>query len=197
MSDTAFERGTDPHRTGPAGGHDADGPSFAQPTASDGAAIWRLVRTGGTLEPNSAYAYVLTGAHFGATSVVARRRGEIAGFVWAYRLPDRPDTVFVWQIGVAESSRGLGLGSAMLREILHRPACGGVSFLEATVTPSNAASMALFRGFARRQGCAFDLSAGFDSRLFPDPKHESELLVRIGPIPARMRTGNNPKEAIS
>ncbi len=69
--------------------------------------------------------------------------------------------------------------------------------MEATVTPSNLASMALFRGFARRQGCSFDLSTGFDSGLFPDPRHETELLVRIGPFEPRMRTGNNRKEATS
>jgi L-2,4-diaminobutyric acid acetyltransferase len=197
MSDTTFEEKESTRSVGQDRGDDASFPTFARPTASDGAAIWRLVQADGTLEPNSAYAYLLTGAHFGATSVVARHHGKIAGFVWAYLLPDRPDTVFVWQIGVAEGSRGLGLGAAMLREILRRPECRNVTRMEATVTPSNHASMALFRGFARRQGCSVDLSTGFGSDLFPDPRHETELLVRIGPFEPRMRTGNNRKEATS
>ena len=155
---------------------------FTRPNESDGAAIYRLVRDGGTLELNSAYAYLLTGAHFGATSAIVRDGSTLCGFVWAYRLPERPETLFVWQIGVAPAYRGHGLGHALLSEVLARPACRGVTHLEATVTPSNEASMALFRGFARRCGVPVAETAAFDTGLFPDPAHETEMLVRIGPF---------------
>ena len=168
--------------------------SLSRPAAADGAAIWRLVCDDGTLEPNSAYAYMLLGGHFGGTSVVARRNGAIEGFVWAYLVPDRPDTVFVWQIGVTAAGRGLGLGSAMLREILSRPECGKVAFLEATVTPSNEASMALFLSFARHTRAPLDVSIGFDRRAFPDAGHETEMLVRIGPLGRADHAGSNSKE---
>jgi L-2,4-diaminobutyric acid acetyltransferase len=169
-------------------------PSLSCPYASDGAEIWRLVREDGTLERNSAYAYMLLGAHFGGTSVVARADGQIVGFVWSYLLPERPDTVFVWQIGVAAASRSRGLAAAMLREMLSRPACSSVAFVEATVTPSNRASLALFRSFARKRNAPLDLSAGFDSSAFPDSSHESEMLVRIGPIVGNTKAGSNSKE---
>ena len=169
-------------------------PSLSRPRASDGAEIWRLVGEGGTLERNSAYAYMLLGAHFGGTSVVARMDGTIVGFVWSYLLPERPDTVFVWQIGVAAGSRGRGLGAAMLREMLARPACSRVAFVEATVTPSNRASLALFRGFARKRNALFDLSAEFDNSTFPDSGHETEMLVRIGPVVGSTKAGSNSKE---
>ena len=175
----------------------ADGrcsPSLSRPDASDGAAIWRLVGKDGTLERNSAYAYMLLGAHFGGTSVVARRNGRIAGFAWAYLVPERTDTVFVWQVGVAAAGRGRGLGSAMLREILRRPACRTVAFMEATVTPSNQASMALFRSFARERNAALELSVGFDRSAFPDPGHETEMLVRIGPFGRTTHAASNSKE---
>lgn len=179
------------------GGISADAfPSLSRPRASDGAGIWRLVGEDGTLERNSAYAYMLVGAHFGETSVVARRNGMIVGFVWAYVLPDRPDTVFVWQIGVAADGRGHGLGSAMLRDVLSRPACSKVAFMEATVTPSNHASMALFRSFARRRGASLDLTVGFDRNAFPEPGHETEMLVRIGPFGPNAQAGRNSKEQI-
>jgi L-2,4-diaminobutyric acid acetyltransferase len=162
---------------------------FTRPTESDGAAIYSLVRDGGTLELNSAYAYLLMGAHFGDTSVIARDVSVLCGFVWAYRLPQRPNTLFVWQIGVAPDYRGHGLGHALLSEALARPAGRDVTHLEATVTPSNDASMALFRGFGRRCGAPVALSMAFDANLFPDPAHETEMLVRIGPfhqiVPAR------------
>jgi L-2,4-diaminobutyric acid acetyltransferase len=168
--------------------------SLSRPDAADGAAIWRLVCGDGTLERNSAYAYMLLGAHFDGTSVVARRNGAIEGFLWAYLVPCRPDTVFVWQVGVAAASRGRGLGSAMLREILSRPECGNVGFVEATVTPSNKASMALFHSFARHARAPLDLSVGFDSSAFPDPGHETEILVRIGPLGRTTHAGSNSKE---
>ncbi len=155
---------------------------FTQPAESDGAAIYRLVRDGGTLELNSAYAYLLMGAHFGETSVIARDGSSLCGFVWAYCLPQRPDTLFVWQIGVAPDCRGAGLGHALLAEALSRPACHAVTHLEATVTPSNEASLALFRGFGRRCGAPVVLSTAFGTELFPDPAHETEMLVRIGPL---------------
>jgi len=162
---------------------------FTRPTESDGTAIYRLVRDGGTLELNSAYAYLLVGAHFGETSVIAHDGSTPCGFVWAYRLPERPDTLFVWQIAVAPAYRGRGLGHALLRTALARPACRDVKHLEATVTPSNEASMGLFRNFGRQFGLPVALSTAFDASLFPDPAHETEMRVRIGPfnqpIPAR------------
>jgi L-2,4-diaminobutyric acid acetyltransferase len=194
MSDLTAEDRCEPCCGSQSDGVEAANPSLARPVAADGAEIWRLVRTGGTLELNSAYAYMLLGAHFGDTSVVARQSGAIVGFVWAYLVPDRPDTVFVWQIGVSESSRGQGLAAAMLNEIRRRPNCRDVRFLEATVAPSNRASMALFRSFARRQDAPFALSTAFDSSQFPDPSHETEMLVRIGPFHPIAQIGSNLEE---
>ena len=156
---------------------------FSRPTASDGAAIYRLVRDGGTLELNSAYAYLLIGAHFGDTSVIARdETGSLCGFVWAYRLPERTDTLFVWQIGVSPDCRGSGLGYALLAEAIARPACHDATHLEATVTPSNSASMALFRGFGRQHRAPVTVSTAFETNLFPESTHEAEMLIRIGPF---------------
>lgn len=162
----------------------ATGDSFQleRPTLKDGAEIYRLVRDGGTLELNTAYAYLLAGAHFSGTSVVARKGSDLCGFVWAYPVPERTDTLFVWQIGVARECRGTGLGTAMLRELLRRHACERITHVEATVTPSNEASLRLFHGLAEKLDANIETGVGFDASLFPEPGHESELLVRIGPI---------------
>jgi L-2,4-diaminobutyric acid acetyltransferase len=58
----------------------------------------------------------------------------------------------------------------------------GVTHLEATVTPSNQASWALFRGFAKRAGAACHEIPAFPSHLFPDGDHEEEVRIRIGPL---------------
>jgi len=155
---------------------------FAAPRTTDGADIYRLVRDGGTLELNTAYAYLLLGMHFSETSVVVRNPSTLCGFVWAYILPERNDTLFVWQIGVTPASRGAGLASEMLREALRRPACRDVTHLEATVTPSNQASMALFRGLGEKLGANVAIEAGLETTLFPETSHEAEMLIRVGPF---------------
>lgn len=157
--------------------------AFRQPDKHDGASIARLVRDTGVLDVNSEYAYLLVGEHFGRTSVIAEVDGQLAGFISAYCPPDKPDTVFVWQVGVAEAGRGRGIATRMLQAIVRRPACAQVSYLDTTISPSNTASMALFRGFARKLGTDVTETELFSADLFGDGgDHEPEVLFRIGPF---------------
>lgn len=154
-----------------------------QPAPEDGPALWALARHNG-LDLNSRYAYLLQGAHFSDTCVVAADGRAIVGFVTAYRPPTRPDAIFVWQVAVRADARGRGLASLMLHRVLTRPACRDARYLEATVTPSNAASQRLFRGVARRLGVECRESEFFPRALFGAGDHEAEDLFRIGPLPA-------------
>ena len=167
---------------------------FRAPRASDAARVWALVRASRGLEPNSAYAYVLLCTHFAATSMVAQSDSAIVGFVGAYRPPTRPDALFVWQIGVDSGMRGKRVGSRLLHAVLRREGCRGVRFLEATVTPSNHASAALFRSLARDLGCGCEESPGFPRELFPGGEHEEEILFRVGPFsgPTKPSTRSEP-----
>lgn len=161
---------------------------YRSPVVADGARIWQLVKDTGVLDLNSPYAYLLLGEHFEATSVVAELveadgSKQIIGFISAYRPPGKSDTVFVWQVGVAEAGRGRGVATGMLFEIIRRPACKGVTHLDTTVGPSNDASMALFRGFAKKLGTEVTENELFSSEVFPQPgEHEPEVLFRIGPF---------------
>lgn len=137
------------------------------------------------LDVNSVYAYLLVGEHYSQTSVVAEVGDQLAGFISAYCPPSKPETVFVWQVGVAEAGRGKGLATRMLYEILNRPACEDVRYLDTTVGPSNEASMALFRGFARKLDTLCEEEELFGSELFGSDDgepHEPEILFRIGPF---------------
>ena len=135
------------------------------------------------MELNSPYSYLLSAAYFAETSVIAEQDGRLAGFVWAFRSPPEPQALFVWQIGVASDARGEGLGKQLLKRLLARPACRGVRYLEATVTPSNTASAALFRALARELDAPCAVTPAFPSESFPGGAHEPEDLFRIGPIP--------------
>jgi len=107
----------------------------------------------------------------------------LAGFISGYLIPDRPDTLFVWQVVVADAFRGQGLAGRMLQALIERPACEKVKFIETTITPSNAASASLFRKFAKRIGADVQISEGFDKERHFGGQHESEQLWHIGPVP--------------
>jgi diaminobutyrate-2-oxoglutarate transaminase len=159
---------------------------FRRPTAADGAAMWRLVRDGGELDLNSAYAYLMMGEWFAKTCLIAEGRGSdgrarLAAFVMGFIPPERRDTLFVWQIGVDPAYRGRGVGGRLIGELMAR-APREVRHLEATVTSSNGASEALFRGYARRQNCHCAVTPLFPAKSFPEGGHETERLFRIGPI---------------
>ena len=152
------------------------------PTALDGFDLHALVEASPPLDPNSVYCNLLQCTHFQDTSIGARKNGKLVGFVSGYRIPSRPDTLFIWQVAVDASVRGQGLASRMLHGLLDRPACGGVEFLETTITPSNTASQALFARFAERAGATLSVSDGFDRDAHFKGRHDSEQLYRIGPL---------------
>jgi len=157
-------------------------PTFRNPTPEDAAAIWRLVVDSGVLDHNSPYSYLIMCKHFSDTCIVVEYDAEIVGFVTAYRPPTSPQVVFVWQIGVAESMRGRGLSIALLDALVHRPARQDVTYLDATVTPSNAASQSMFRAFARHLNTQCVEELCFPEQLFPPEGHEAEYLFHIGPF---------------
>ncbi|NUP33822.1 MAG: diaminobutyrate acetyltransferase [Streptomycetaceae bacterium] len=152
------------------------------PGIDDGADLWRLTRDAGSLDLNSAYHYLLWCRDFAATSVVARHDGRICGFVTGYVRPDVPDTLMVWQVAVAPDARKRGLAARMIDELLQRRGRFGQKYVEATVTPGNTASMALFRGFGRDRGAPVRECDLFAAAQFPGGGHEPEVLFRIGPV---------------
>ncbi len=124
-------------------------------------------------------------AHFFAdTSVLAEDNGEPAGFIVGFRMPPRPESVFVWQVATSPDFRGRGLATSMMAELLQRHVEAGGSYLEATVTPSNTASQRLFRGVAEKLGVACNETLEFARDHFPGGEHEEEHLFRIGPFDA-------------
>jgi diaminobutyrate acetyltransferase len=152
-----------------------------QPTLEDGAALWRIARDSRTLDLNSSYSYLLWCRDFARTSVVARVGGRACGFVTGYLRPEAPDTLLVWQVAVDAEARGQRLARRMLDELVDRPALQSVDWLETTVTADNAASIALFTGFARDRGAELSRNMLFSATQFPDG-HDGELLFRIGPL---------------
>ncbi len=155
---------------------------FQTPSRNDGWAVARLIEACPPLDRNSVYCNLLQCHHFADTSVAVKQQGELVGFVSGYRIPDKPDTLFIWQVAVSNEARGCGLASQMIEHILERDSCQSVCFIETTITESNQASWALFRRIADNYSGALSSELLFDQDKHFSGHHDSEQLVTIGPI---------------
>ena len=156
-----------------------DLPSVRKPVAEDGAKVWELVQACKPLDENSMYCNLLQSDHFADTCCLAELSQEMVGWVSAYVLPNDPETLFVWQVAVAEDARGRGLGSLMLQSILRRPQCKDVNRLQTTITADNNASWSLFRRFASFQDSQMDIQPYYTQALHFQERHKTENLVTI------------------
>lgn len=156
---------------------------FRHPTADDGRRLWEITKASGALDLNSVYHYLIMCRHFGRTSLVAERQGRVVGFVTAYIPPESPETIFVWQVAVDAAERGQGLGCRLLTRVVENARKYGARFLDATITPSNQASIGLFTATARQLEAPFAFEEEFFSATdFGKNTHEAEVLFHIGPI---------------
>ncbi|MDH5357576.1 MAG: diaminobutyrate acetyltransferase, partial [Gammaproteobacteria bacterium] len=118
-------------------------------------------------------------SHFANTSAAAVINEKLMGFISGYLIPQRPDTLFIWQVAVGEQARGRGLATKMLLHILER---NNVNYLETTITKSNRASWALFEGMAKKLNADIQTSVMFDQELHFANQHDTEMLVKLGPF---------------
>jgi L-2,4-diaminobutyric acid acetyltransferase len=162
-----------------------------RPVATDGHALNQLIERCPPLDTNSVYCNLLQCSHFSATSIAADNlQGELVGFISGYRPPERPDTLFVWQVAVDSSMRGQGLGIAMLMGLLERTAAEGVRWLETTISPGNGASEALFAKAFRQLDVTARTEVLFSRENHFNGQHDDEVLYRAGPfaLPVKLDT---------
>ncbi|HZJ81490.1 MAG TPA: diaminobutyrate acetyltransferase [Guyparkeria sp.] len=150
---------------------------FREPRLEDGARVHQLVKRAGTLDLNSAYLYFLLADHFRSTCALAENGQDLVGFVTAYRLPDNPDTLFVWQIGVDASARGQGVASGLLETLQGRDWFGDIKRIELTISPDNPASKALFTRWAEKLGRSIRHEPYLSSELLGDDHQPEDLYV--------------------
>ncbi len=153
------------------------------PPAEAGYAVNQLIQAAPPLDTNSIYCNLLQCSYFSQTSAVTIRKDdeELMGFVSGYLVPERTDTLFIWQVAVAESARGLSLGIKMMEDILARQP--QVKYIETSITDDNAASQGMFKKLARQLGDAeINKTILFDKQNHFNGRHETEYLYRIGPF---------------
>ena len=154
-----------------------------QPTLQDSARLHDLVRRVPPLAENSVYCNLLHCTHFADTCAVVEARDELVAFVTGYLHPKRPNTYFLWQIGVHEHGRGQKLPVRMIQHILARPICRDVTTLEATASATNAASRAMFGSVAKAEGAQLERHrAYYPPEVFGADNTLAEDLLRIHPL---------------
>lgn len=161
---------------------------FRAPKPEDGKEIHSLVKKSKVLDVNSEYLYLLLGVHFSKTCVVACDGKKIIGFVSAYIMPDKSESLFVWQIAVDSDYRKRGIALKMLENLLKRPELQKIRQLELTISPSNISSQNLFKSLAAKLGLKISEESFLSSDFF-NGDHEEENLFIIGPI--NNQRGNN------
>jgi L-2,4-diaminobutyric acid acetyltransferase len=152
------------------------------PRPEDGPGVWKLIEDTPALDKNSLYCNLLQCSHFAPTCAVAEMGGKLVGWLSGYVLPDRDDTLFVWQVCVSSRARGQGIGRKLIGAVLARPSSSRVRFLECTITEDNTASWGLFGSVARALKAQMRQAEHFLRDVHFDGAHDSELAVSIGPF---------------
>ncbi|MBF0282669.1 MAG: diaminobutyrate acetyltransferase [Zetaproteobacteria bacterium] len=155
---------------------------FRAPRASDGPQMYALIDRCKPLDLNSRYCYLILCEHFFSTCVVVERDENIIGLITAYRRPDQPETLFIWQVAVDQSMRGQGLAKRMMQHLFAQPSLADITAIEATVNPSNHASRALFHSMAATVDARVDETPLFAASIFGAGDHEQENLIRVHPL---------------
>ena len=87
--------------------------------------------------------------------LVAYVDDDPVGFVFAYRLSrfdGRPPVMFVYEVGVAEGHRRLGIGRALVEELKSLAKAEGCCKMLIPTNRSNEAAMALYRSAGGKEG---------------------------------------------
>lgn len=171
-------------------------------TLDDIDGVYRIVKNS-TLDDNSRYFYLMMLSYFSKDSAVVidpkleeSNRSEVVGFIVGLSSASQndaqnegdteksalskemptlgPDDYFCWQVGVDDEYQGMGLAKKLL-DFVTRP----YENLQATVTPSNVASMSLFESYARRHDKDIEKRVLFKKDHFGPLDHEEELLIDI------------------
>jgi ribosomal protein S18 acetylase RimI-like enzyme len=83
--------------------------------------------------------------HFGDTSLIAERDGDMVGFLIGFVSSARPGEAYIHLVGVAPSCRGNGVGRELYQRFFAIVRARGCETVHAITAPSNRGSIAFHR----------------------------------------------------
>lgn len=151
--------------------------------------IYNLVKNTKVLDLNSEYLYLLQTTHFKNTCSMFIFEKKVAGFVSAYRIPDFPNKLFIWQVAVDAEFRGKGIAQKLILEILKREENKDIEYINTTVSPSNYASIKVFDKLTSTLQTQITSKSFLEKEDFTN-QHEEEVLYEIGPFNLKEKNEN-------
>jgi L-2,4-diaminobutyric acid acetyltransferase len=120
---------------------------------SDLKTVVALVDKCGTfLVRHTDFTYIVLFRYFGDLCFVLEDDGEAVGFATAVRSSDRPDTVYLWQIGMVPECQGRGLSALLIDRVVQQTRKLGCMRLEFSVDRTNEKSRGAFESYAGKNG---------------------------------------------
>jgi len=96
------------------------------------------------LENYPEHVYKIILRYFGDYCFIAEENSQIIGFAMGIIPQTFPGTYFLWDIGVAQSYQGQGIGGKLVREVENELRKLGFKRIEVTIDPVNLPSRKLF-----------------------------------------------------
>jgi L-2,4-diaminobutyric acid acetyltransferase len=152
--------------------------------------IYKLVQSTKILDLNSEYLYLLQTTHFRDYCSIALHKEKVVGFVSGYCLPNRDDSLFIWQVAVDDNFRGKGLAKNLMIDILSREENLSLKYIHTTISPSNKSSIKAFERFANELETNIVLQDFIEKDDFIN-QHEEEVLSEIGPFNLKGKSNAN------
>jgi len=130
--------------------------------------VYDLVRHCPPLEIYPSHLYKIIIRFFGDNCYVAYKDGQLAGWVMGFISTVKPDTYFLWQIGIDSTMQGTGLGTKLLQFIENDLLKKNCRRIELTIDPWNIPSQKLFnkngyRNYSSDEGVPTTIVNGLES----------------------------------
>jgi len=158
------------------------------PTKKDGYAIAKLIERCPPLDLNSTYHYLIQSHYFSKSCSVAFDSNKVIAFVSGFINPSKNNALFVWQVATDEDYRGKGLGIELIEFILKQNK--NIDSIETTVTETNLASRRMFQKFCGKYQIKLSERTLFDKEQDFSNEHDSEILLKIGPLTKKEKDEN-------
>jgi L-2,4-diaminobutyric acid acetyltransferase len=150
------------------------------PTKKNGSAVAKLIRCCPTLDLNSTYHYLIQSHYFSKPCSIAFDNKKVVAFVSGFINSSKNNSLFIWQVAIDENYRGKELGIELIEFILNQNK--NLDSIETTVTKNNISSRRMFQKICEKYKSRISELILFDKEKDFANKHDSEMLIKIGPF---------------
>lgn len=150
-------------------------------TTADVATIRDFVRKTPPLDLHSAFTYWTMFEYFRDLCFVAevKSREQPMGFITGLVSTIKPNTCYLWQLGVAPKFRFTSCASTLIGHLIHAAKTKGCSALQFSIEPSNKLSLNTAKRFAQRRNLSLHIVGNVEIYDSVETKRTYEILYEI------------------